>query len=126
MGLTGFEKSYPHELLGGMLKRVELARALVVKPEILFMDEPFSALDALMSLRMRKVLLRILVEERHTVVLITHDVEEAFHLADRIFVLSERPTRLQAMFDVPFTHPRKLSSAGLQDIKEAILRELGV
>ena len=126
VGLTGFEQSYPHELSGGMLKRVELARALVVKPEILFMDEPFSALDALTSLRMRKVLLRILGEERHTVVLITHDVEEAIHLADRIFVLSERPTRLQAMFDVPFTHPRKLSSAGLQDIKEAILRELGV
>lgn len=126
VGLKGFEKSYPHELSGGMLKRVELARALVVRPEILYMDEPFSALDALMSLRMRKELLRILAVERHTVVLITHDVEEALHLADRIFVLSVRPTKIQATFEVPFAHPRKLSSPEVQDIKEAILRELGV
>ena len=126
VGLTGFEQSYPHELSGGMLKRAELARALVVKPEILYMDEPFSALDALTSLRMRKELLRILVEERHTVVLITHDVEEAIHLADRILVLSGRPTKIQATFEVPSVHPRKLSSPALQDIKETILRELGV
>jgi ABC-type nitrate/sulfonate/bicarbonate transport system ATPase subunit len=126
VGLKGFERSYPHELSGGMLKRVELARALVVKPEILYMDEPFSALDALMSLRMQKELLRILAVERHTVVLITHDVEEAIHLADRIFVLSTRPTQIQATFEVPFPHPRKLSSPEAQGIKEAILRELGV
>ena len=74
-----------------MLKRAEIARALVVKPEILYMDEPFSALDALMSLRMQNELLRILAKERHTVMLITHDVEEAIHLADRILVLSPRP-----------------------------------
>jgi ABC-type nitrate/sulfonate/bicarbonate transport system ATPase subunit len=126
VGLKGFEKSYPHELSGGMLKRVELARALVVKPEILYMDEPFSALDALMSLRMRKELLRILEVERHTVVLITHDVEEALQLADRILVLSIRPTTIQATFEVSFTHPRKLSSPEVQNMKEAILRELGV
>ena len=125
VGLKGFEQSYPHELSGGMLKRAELARALVVKPEILYMDEPFSALDALMSLRMRNELLRILAEERHTVVLITHDVEEAIHLADRIFVLSGRPTRIQATFEVPFRHPRKLPGAAVQELREAILRELG-
>jgi ABC-type nitrate/sulfonate/bicarbonate transport system ATPase subunit len=125
VGLKGFEMSYPHELSGGMLKRAELARALVVKPEILYMDEPFSALDALMSLRMRRELLRILDEERHTVVLITHDVEEAIHLADRIFVLSPRPARIQATFQVPFKHPRKLSSSEVQELREAILRELG-
>ena len=93
VGLKGFESSYPHELSGGMLKRAELARALVVKPEVLYMDEPFSALDALMSLRVRNELLRILAEERHTVMLITHDVEEAIHVADRILVLSPRPAR---------------------------------
>src|SRR5207244_11154619 len=98
VGLKGFEAAYPHELSGGMLKRVELARALVVKPEILYMDEPFSALDALMSLKVRNELLRILRTERHTVILVTHDVEEAIHLADRIYVLSERPTRIRATF----------------------------
>ena len=126
VGLKGFGQSYPHELSGGMLKRVELARALVVKPEILYMDEPFSALDALTSLRMRNELLRILAVERHTVLLITHDVEEALHLADRILVLSARPTVIQAIFDVPFAHPRKLSSPAVQQMKEDILRELGV
>jgi ABC-type nitrate/sulfonate/bicarbonate transport system ATPase subunit len=126
VGLKGFESSYPHELSGGMLKRAELARALVVKPEILYMDEPFSALDALMSLRMRNELLRILAKERHTVMLITHDVEEAIHVADRILVLSPRPTRIQAVFEVPFPHPRRLSSPQAQELRVAILRELGV
>ena len=126
VGLKGFEDSYPHELSGGMLKRAELARALVVKPEILYMDEPFSALDALMSLRMRAELLRILAKERHTVLLITHDVEEAIHLADRVLVLSARPTRIRATFEVPFSHPRRLSTAAAQELRIAILRELGV
>jgi ABC-type nitrate/sulfonate/bicarbonate transport system ATPase subunit len=126
VGLKGFEESFPHELSGGMLKRTELARALAVKPEILYMDEPFSALDALMSLRMRTELLRILAQERHTTLLITHDVEEAIHLADRIVVLSPRPTRIQAVFDVPHPHPRKISSPAAQELRVTILRELGV
>ena len=126
VGLRGFENSYPHELSGGMLKRTELARALAVKPEILYMDEPFSALDALMSLRLRNELLRILAQERHTVMLITHDVEEAIHLADRIVVLSSRPARIQATFEVPLSHPRKLSHAAAQELRVAILEELGI
>jgi ABC-type nitrate/sulfonate/bicarbonate transport system ATPase subunit len=126
VGLKGFEKAYPHELSGGMLKRAEIARALVVKPEILYMDEPFSALDALMNLRMRNELLRILGEEKHTCLLITHDVEEAIHLADRVLVLSQRPTHIQATYDVNIPHPRKLTSPEVQDIRIAILRELGV
>jgi ABC-type nitrate/sulfonate/bicarbonate transport system ATPase subunit len=126
VGLQGFEDSYPYELSGGMLKRVELARALVVKPEILYMDEPFSALDALMSLRVRNELLRILRTERHTVILVTHDVEEAIHLADRIHVLTARPTRIQTTFEVPFAHPRRLSSPEAQQLRIAILSELGV
>jgi len=126
VGLKGFESSYPHELSGGMLKRAELARALVVKPDILYMDEPFSALDALMNLRMRTELLRILGEERHTVLLITHDVEEAMYMADRIMVLSPRPTMIQATFQVDLPHPRKLSSPQAQTLREDILRELGL
>ncbi len=126
VGLRGFEDSYPHELSGGMLKRTELARALVVKPEILYMDEPFSALDALMSLKMRNELLRILAREKHTTLLITHDVEEAIHLADRVVVLTPRPTRIQAVFEVPFEHPRRLSGREAQELRLTILGELGV
>jgi ABC-type nitrate/sulfonate/bicarbonate transport system ATPase subunit len=126
VGLKGFERAYPHELSGGMLKRVELARALVVKPEILYMDEPFSALDALMSLRMQTELRRILGEERHTVLLITHDVEEAIYMADRIMVLSPRPATIQTTFDVRLPHPRKLSSPEAQDLREAVLKDLGL
>ena len=126
VGLEGFENSYPYELSGGMLKRVEIARALVVKPETIYMDEPFSGLDALASLRMRGELRRILEKEHHTVLLVTHDVEEAIHLADRILVLSSRPTTIQTVFDVPWSHPRKLSSPEAQSLKESILSELGV
>lgn len=126
VGLKGFEQHYPRELSGGMLKRAEIARALAVKPEILYMDEPFSALDALMNLRIRMELLKILEKERHTVILITHDVEEAVHLADRVVVLSPRPTKIQAVFDVPFAQPRKLSDPDLQKLKDDILRELGI
>ena len=126
VGLKDFENAYPHELSGGMLKRAEIARALVVKPEILYMDEPFSALDAFMSLRVRRELLRILEEERHTVLLITHDVEEAIHMADRIMVLSSRPATIKATFQVPFEHPRDLSTPEAQELRKSILRELGI
>jgi ABC-type nitrate/sulfonate/bicarbonate transport system ATPase subunit len=105
---------------------VELARALVVKPEILYMDEPLAALDALTSLQMRIELLRILSEERHTCLLITHDVEEAIHMADRIMVLSARPAMIQAAFEVPFPRPRNLSSPEVVELKALILREFGL
>ncbi|HTS22248.1 MAG TPA: ABC transporter ATP-binding protein [Casimicrobiaceae bacterium] len=126
VGLSGFERSYPHELSGGMLKRLELARALVVKPDILYMDEPLGALDALTNLQMRLELRRILEIEKHTCLLITHDVEEAIHLADRILVLSPRPASIQATFDVPFPHPRHLGHPALVELKAAILREFGL
>lgn len=126
VGLKGFENHYPAELSGGMLKRAEIARALAVKPEILYMDEPFSALDALMNLRIRMELRRILETEKHTVILITHDVEEAVHLADRVVVLSPRPSKIQAIFEISQPHPRKLSDPDLIALKDDILRELGM
>jgi ABC-type nitrate/sulfonate/bicarbonate transport system ATPase subunit len=126
VGLKGFEEAYPHELSGGMLRRVELARALVVKPQMLFMDEPLAALDALTSIRMRMELRRILSEERHTCVLITHDVEEAIQMADRILVLTPRPARVQATFDVLLPRPRNIASPGVAALKASILGELGL
>jgi NitT/TauT family transport system ATP-binding protein len=98
----------------------------MVKPEILYLDEPFGALDALTRLRMRGELLRILSRERHTVLLVTHDVEEALHLADRILVLSPRPARIQQVIEVPLPRPRVLSTPELLGLKALILRELGV
>ncbi|HEX9871833.1 MAG TPA: ABC transporter ATP-binding protein, partial [Candidatus Tectomicrobia bacterium] len=102
------------------------ARALIVQPEVLYMDEPFGSLDALTRLQMRIELLRILFSDRHTVLLVTHDVEEALHLADRILLLSARPARIQSIVDVPFPHPRKLSHPAVVELKEQLLRELGV
>ena len=126
VGLQGFEQSYPHELSGGMLKRVELARALAVKPEILYMDEPFSALDALMSLRIRNELLRILRIERHTVILVTHDVEEAVLLTSRVIVLSERPAHITAEFTVDLPYPRHRDNPELVALRRQILGTLGL
>jgi len=126
VGLKGFENAYPHELSGGMLKRAEIARALVVNPEILYMDEPFSALDALTSLRLRRELLRILAEERRTALLITHDVEEAIQMADRIMVLAPRPSTIRSTFETPHKHLRAFSSPRSHELKELILQQLGV
>lgn len=109
-----------------MLKRVEVARALAVQPEILYVDEPLAALDALTRFRMRIELLRILSGERHTSLLVTHDVEEAIHMADRILILSARPAKIRTVINVPFPHLRKLSSPDVLALKEQILRELGV
>lgn len=126
VGLQGFEQAFPYQLSSGMRQRVEVARALIVKPEILFMDEPFAALDALTRLRMRTELLRILSRERHTTLMVTHDVEEALHLADRIIIVSPRPGRIQLVLEVPVPHPRGLSDFELVKLKLKILRELGV
>jgi ABC-type nitrate/sulfonate/bicarbonate transport system ATPase subunit len=126
VGLEGFEHAFPHQLSGGMQQRAELARALMVRPEILYMDEPFGSLDALTRLRMRTELLRILSRERHTVLLVTHDVEEALHLADRVLVLSSRPARIQTVVDVDLPRPRSLSSPDLLALKASLLKELGV
>ncbi|MBA3341726.1 MAG: ABC transporter ATP-binding protein [Gemmatimonadaceae bacterium] len=126
VGLQGFEQAFPHELSGGMLQRVEVARALMAKPDVLYMDEPFAALDALTRLRMREELIRILERERHTCILVTHDVEEALHLADRILVISTRPGRIQRTVEVDVPHPRRLSSIRLVALREMVLSELGV
>ena len=126
VGLAGFEDRYPHELSGGMLQRVEVARALVAKPDLLYMDEPFGALDALTRLSVRNELLRILTRDRPTCLLVTHDVEEALHVADRVFVMTPRPARVALVVDVTAPRPRRMSSPELVGLKERILTELGL
>jgi len=125
VGLQDFGSAFPHQLSGGMLQRLELARALVVKPDALYMDEPFGSLDALTRLRMRQELLRIRREEPQTTVLVTHDVDEAIALADRIFVLSERPMKIKRIVEIRIDHPRSMADPSAVALKASILRDLG-
>jgi NitT/TauT family transport system ATP-binding protein len=106
MGLAEFANSYPPALSGGMLQRVSIARALAVEPEILLMDEPFAALDAQHRRIMQEELLALWQEEQRTVVFVTHSIEEAILLGDRIVVMSARPGRIISEFIVPFARPR--------------------
>jgi len=106
VGLTGFESSYPHQLSGGMQQRVGIARALAVRPDILSMDEPFGALDLQTRDLLQDELLRIWQTDRKTVLFVTHSIEEAIYLADRIIVLSPRPARIARDIRVPFERPR--------------------
>jgi NitT/TauT family transport system ATP-binding protein len=106
VGLKGFEKSYPRELSGGMRQRVGLARALATEPRILLMDEPFAAIDAITRETMQDELLRIVAETGQTSVFITHSVDEAITLADRIVVLSDRPGRVRGILEVEIPRPR--------------------
>jgi NitT/TauT family transport system ATP-binding protein len=126
VGLTGFEHSYPHELSGGMKQRVELARALAANPDVLYMDEPFGALDFLTRLRMRSELIRIRQRERKTVLFVTHDVEESVQLADRVVVMSRRPATVRRIINIDLPRPRDLDSPQYLDLRDEIFATLGL
>jgi len=109
MGLDGFERSYPKQLSGGMQQRVALARTFATNPKILFMDEPFAALDAQTKRSMQELLLHMWNAEPRTVIFVTHDVEEAIFLSDTIYVMSARPGHIRERVEVPISRPRDLS-----------------
>ena len=124
--LEGFGEHYPHQLSGGMRQRVELARALIGDTDILLLDEPFSSLDYLTRIRMRNELARMLAELPRTVVLVTHDIEEAAQLADRIIVLSQRPATVTSEFEIELPRPRELTHPEVVGTVHKILTELGL
>lgn len=124
--LKGFEQHYPHQLSGGMRQRVELARALSGEADTLLLDEPFSSLDYLTRLRLRRELARMLKERPRTVVLVTHDIEEAAQLADRVVVLSERPTVIRCELRLELERPRDPTHPEVVSAVHRILTELGL
>lgn len=127
VGLGGYERSYPHELSGGMRQRVSFLRALLGPGEVMCLDEPFGALDALTRMEMQQWLLRIWEETRRTVLFVTHSIDEALLLSDRVYVLGGRPSSIADVIDVPFGRPREESvtaSPEFQQLKRRIYETL--
>lgn len=124
--LQGFEHAYPSDLSGGMRQRLQVARALAVNPDILYLDEPFGALDSITRVMMRGELLRIWQTERRTIVFVTHDIDEAVQLADRVVVLSSRPAKIQQILSIDIPHPRNISSARYLQLRDELLKQIGL
>lgn len=124
--LQGFEHAYPSDLSGGMKQRLQVARALAVNPDILFLDEPFGALDFVTRVIMRGELHRIWQTERRTILFVTHDIDEAVQLADRVVVLSSRPARIQDILTIDIPHPRNISSPRYLQLRDELLKQIGL
>lgn len=121
--LSDFAEAYPNQLSGGMKQRVSIARTLIENPEILLLDEPFSALDAFTRMSMQKELLKIWETEKKTMILVTHDIDEAIFLSDRVVVLSERPSTVQRIIEVRQDRPRDRSSYDFLEVRRQIMCE---
>jgi NitT/TauT family transport system ATP-binding protein len=126
VGLAGCERLYPRELSGGMRQRVEIARALASNPEVIYMDEPFGALDYFTRFKMRADLIRIWRAERKTILFVTHDIDEAVQLADRVVVLGGRPSTIRAVVPVALERPRDLESTAYLHARDEILDVMGM
>lgn len=126
-GLAGFENSYPHELSGGMRQRGALLRTFLINSELMLLDEPFGALDAITRLKMQELLIKVWQKYQHTVLFITHDIEEAIFLSDKIYIMSSRPGRIIKEIDIDFLQPRTeedLLTTKFLEYKKEILKYL--
>ena len=129
VGLEGFENRYPHELSGGMQQRVGVARVLATEPDVMLMDEPFASVDAQTRMKLQEDLTRIWEERRPTIFFVTHDVEEAVFLADRVIVMTSRPGRVREIVEIDIERPREwrrlIEDAGFRRTTQAIIDLLG-
>ncbi|KOS66343.1 sulfonate ABC transporter ATP-binding protein [Lysinibacillus contaminans] len=121
--LEGFEKAYPKELSGGMAQRVSIARALLRKPDILLLDEPFGALDAFTRSHMQEVLLNIWETNKTTMIFVTHDLDEAVFLGQRVVIMNPRPGHIKSVLPIELSFPRKRSSLAFQEMRRTVLNE---
>lgn len=122
VGLDGFERAYPHQLSGGMAQRAAIARALVTKPSILLLDEPLGALDALTRLHLQNELLRLWSAEGVTMIMVTHDIEEAIFLGQQVVIMDARPGRIRRRLDVPLPYPRDRAHVDFLRLKQELLQ----